>query len=108
MPSLRQEKVAEQLRQYAAKFIGLESNRMSLITVTRCTVSPDLKQATVYITVLPESEERHVMDFLKRKRSDLRTYIKKNIKIKQIPFFEIELDLGEKGRQKIDDLLNNA
>lgn len=108
MPSLRQEKVAEQLRQYAAKFLVTESNRTSLITVTRCSVSPDLKHATVYITVMPENKEKTVLEFAKRKRSDLRDYVKKNLRIKQIPFFEVEIDMGEKSRQKIDDLLNNS
>lgn len=108
MPTLRQEKVAEQLRQYAAQFLAIESNRTSLVTVTRCSVSPDLKQATVYITVLPEDKEEAVLAFAKRKRSDLRTYVKNTIRIKQIPFFDIEIDKGEKSRQKIDDLLNNS
>lgn len=108
MPTLRQEKVAEQLRQYAARFLEIESNRTSLITVTNCTVSSDLKRATVFITVLPEDKEKNALDFTKRKRSDLRNYIKKNLNLKQIPFFEIEIDKGERSRQRIDELLNNS
>ncbi|MCK5027631.1 MAG: ribosome-binding factor A [Candidatus Pacebacteria bacterium] len=108
MPSPRKEKIAEQLRQYVAKFLEKESNRTSLVTVTRCTVSSDLKQATVYITVLPQDKEKNALAFAKRKRTDLRTYIKKNLPLKHIPFFEIEIDEGEKNRQRIDELLNNA
>lgn len=106
--NLRQEKVGELLRQCAAKFIEIESNRTSLITVTRCNISPDLKQATVFITVLPEKDEIKALDFTKRKRRDLRQYIKKNLKLKRIPFMEIEIDRGELNRQKIDELLNNS
>ena len=106
--SLRQEKVGELLRQCAAKFIEIESNRTSLITVTRCNISPDLKQATVFITVLPEKDSVKALDFTKRKRRDLRQYIKKNLKLKRIPFMEIEIDEGELNRQKIDELLNNS
>lgn len=108
MASLRQEKVAEQLRQYAADFLERESNRTSLITVTRCSVSPDLKNATIYMTVLPKDKEDAALDFAKRKRADLRTYVKKYLRLKQLPFFDVELDLGERNRQKIDDLLNNS
>ena len=86
MATLRKEKIAEQLRQYTAKFLEKESNRTSLITVTRCSVSSDLKQATIYITVLPEDKEKNALAFTKRKRSDLRTYIKKNLSLKYIPF----------------------
>jgi ribosome-binding factor A len=108
MSSLRQDKVAEQLRQYAAQFLEIESNRLSLITVTSCSVSSDLKRATIYITVMPEDKEESALQFAKRKRSDLREYVKKHIRIKHIPFFEIEIDKGEKSRQKIDELLNNS
>ncbi|MCK5095812.1 MAG: ribosome-binding factor A [Candidatus Pacebacteria bacterium] len=108
MANLRQEKVAEQLRQYTALFLEKESNRTSLITVTNCSISPDLKRATIYITVLPEDKELNALEFAKRKRTDLRNFVKKNIKLKRIPFFEIEIDKGEKNRQKIDELLNNS
>jgi ribosome-binding factor A len=106
--TLRQEKVAEQLRQYAATFLERESNRTSLITVTRSEVSPDLKRATIYITVLPNDKEGSALEFAKRKRTDLRNFIKKNVTLKNIPFFEIEIDKGELYRQKIDELLNNS
>jgi ribosome-binding factor A len=108
MTTQRQEKVAEQLRQFSAEFFERESNRTSLITVTRCTVSSDFGRATVYMTVLPENKEKTALDFALRKRSDLRNYVKKKIRIKQIPFFDIEIDTGEKNRQKIDELLNNS
>lgn len=108
MSSSRQDKIAEQLRQYAAKFLEIESNRTAMITVTRCTISADLRQATVFITVLPEDKESSALAFAKRKRSDLRTYMKKQLRLKHIPFFEIEIDEGEKNRQRIDDLLNNS
>lgn len=108
MPTLRQEKVAEQVRQYAAQFLEIESNKTSLITVTRCTISSDLKRATVFISVLPESRAQTALDFAKRKRKDLRGYIKKHLRLKRIPFVDIEIDEGELNRQKIDELINNS
>lgn len=108
MPSLRQNKVAEQLRQMAARFFEMQSNRLSLITVTRCDVSPDLRNATIYITVLPDSAEQSAIEFAKRNRSDLREYVKKAIRINRIPFFEVELDVGDKKRRRVDELLANS
>ena len=101
----RNEKVANFIKELSAKFLGRENNRTSLITVTSCTASPDLKRATIFITVLPESKEHDALDFAKRKRGELRDYLKQNLKIKSIPFIDIEIDLGEKNRQKIDELL---
>ena len=101
----RKEKVANMVKELSAQFLGRESNRTSLVTVTDCNVSSDLKRGTLFITVLPTSKETEALEFTKRKRSELREFIKKNMEIKTIPFLDIEIDKGEKNRQKIDELL---
>jgi len=101
----RNEKVANLIKELSAQFLGYENNRTSLITVISCTVSPDLKRATIFITVLPESKETGALDFVKRKRRELREFLKKNMNIKIIPFIDVQIDKGEKHRQKIDELL---
>lgn len=101
----RNEKVANYIKELAAEFLGRENNRTSLITVTSATCSPDLKRATIFITVLPNSKEKSALEFVKRKRGELREFLKKNMQTKMIPFIDIAIDLGEKNRQKIDELL---
>jgi ribosome-binding factor A len=101
----RNEKVANLIKKLGAQFLERENNNTSLITVTSCNASPDLKRATLFITVLPDSKEATALDFVKRKRGDLRTFLKKNMEMKVIPFIDIEIDRGEKNRQKIDELL---
>ncbi|MEI6580635.1 MAG: ribosome-binding factor A [bacterium] len=101
----RNDKVANLIKELSANFLGRENNRTSLITVTSCTTSPDLKRGTIFITVLPESKEHDALEFTKRKRTELRDYLKKNMKTKIIPFIDFEIDSGEKNRQKIDELL---
>lgn len=103
--SRRQIQVSLKLREIAQDFFQVESSGLSLITVTRATISPDFRNGTIYITVLPESKEQAALDFARRQRSNLRTKIKKNLQMKAIPFVEIEIDLGEKNRQHIDELL---
>ena len=44
----RNEKVANLLKELGAQFLERENNNTSLITVTSCTVSPDLKRATIF------------------------------------------------------------
>lgn len=104
----RNEKVVNLIKELGAKFLNRENNRTSLITVTSCNASPDLKRATLYITVLPESSENSALGFVKRQRGELREYLKKNMAVKTIPFLDIEIDKGEKNRQKIDELLRNG
>lgn len=102
------EKMAEEVRRIAATFLEMEANNTSLITVTHVGITADSKQATVYITVFPESKEADTLNFVKRKRKELREYASKHLKVGRIPFLEVELDLGEKNRQKIDALLREA
>jgi len=104
----RNEKVANQIKKLSAQFLGRENNRTSLITVISTTCSPDLKRATIFITVLPQEKEKNALEFAKRKRPELREFLKKNMLIKAIPFLDIVIDLGEKNRQKIDELLRNS
>ena len=101
-------KVANQIKELAAEFLGRENNRTSLITVTSCNTSPDLKKATIFITVLPDKKEHDALDFAKRKRPEMRDYLKKKLSMKTIPFLDVRIDDGEKNRQKIDELLRNG
>jgi len=101
----RKERAVNFIKELGAQFLGRENNRTSLITVTSATVSPDLKRATIFITVLPEDKEHDALEFAKRKRGELREFLKKNMQTKMIPFIDIAIDLGEKNRQKIDELL---
>lgn len=97
--------MASQIKELAAQFLGRENNRTSIITITSAEVSPDLKQATIFITVFPDAKEKSALQFAKRKSKELREFLKKNMPIKTIPFLDVKIDLGEKNRQKIDELL---
>ena len=101
----RNDKVANLVKKLGAVFLERENNQTSLITVSGVSVSPDLKRATLFITVLPTEKENAALGFAKRKRGELRALLKKNMKTKVIPFIDIAIDLGEKNRQKIDELL---
>ena len=87
-----------------AQFLEKESNGTSLITVTDTNVSKDLKKATIFITVLPDSSEDSALNFAKRKRSDIRGFIRKKLQMRILPFLDFEIDKGEKNRQRIDEL----
>lgn len=88
--------------------MGRENNKSSLITVTMATTSPDLKKATIFITVLPNSKENAALGFVKRNLKQMREFLKENMPIKIIPFLDVQIDLGEKNRQKIDELLRKT
>ena len=97
--------MANYLKESTASFLTRKDNNTSLITVTGAECSPDLKRATIFITVFPTAKEEEALNFVKRQRSELREYLKNTMETKIIPFVDFALDLGEKNRQKIDELL---
>ncbi|HJN63016.1 MAG TPA: ribosome-binding factor A [Candidatus Paceibacterota bacterium] len=102
--TLRQDKISSTIKKLAGEFINLESDRESMITPIGANISKDLKNATIYVTIFPENKEEESLEFLKRKRSDFREFFKNQIKIKTIPYFDFEIDTGEKNRQRIEEL----
>ena len=108
MSSFRAEKLEGAIRELAAMHIEREAGPSALITVTRVIVSADSKRATIMISVLPREKENAAYGFVKRNLGPLRTNIAKGLKINPVPFLDVEIDEGEKNRQKIDELLKNG
>ncbi len=107
-PSRRQTKVAEEIAHRAGLFVARESNGTSLITVTRADVAPDLKKTTIYVSVLPKTQEQTALAFLKRVRTDFHEYLKQTTVFRNVPTVDFVLDFGEENRQRIDDALRET
>lgn len=105
--SFKKEKATLELQKIISGAIQEFSNRQSLITVTRCDISPDFKNVTVFVTVLPEGYEENAISFLKRRRDEIRDIVRNKFRGKRLPFLAFEIDGGEKNRQKIDQLLRD-
>ena len=108
MSEFRNEKIKNGVKELAALYIEKEAGPTSLITVTRVVLSEDSKRAVIMISVLPKEKEKAAYGFVKRNLSELRKNIAKNLRINPIPFLDVEIDEGEKNRQRIDDLLING
>lgn len=93
------------ITELAAKYIAREAGRSTLITPTRTEFS-DRKHAIVYVSVFPESETEHALAFLRRHRDDFRNSLKKQSRLMILPFIEFQEDLGERNRQRLDELSN--
>lgn len=104
MAGHRHTQVEEAIAHAAADFLLRESNRESLITVTRAVLSPDEKHIVVYLSVLPTSYEATVLQFAKRLRSEFRHYLREKSRLSVHPLIDFALDYGEKNRQRIDEL----
>jgi len=100
-------KIEGVIKEAAANFILHEANTNPMITVTRVDISPDLKKVIIFITTIPDGREADALIFLKRSASDMRSYMKKNVRLKQIPHIDFMVDAGEKHRQHMDELIRD-
>ncbi len=103
--SFREEKIANQLKELCAVFIEKEAGNTSLITVTGVNIAKGGRNATILISVMPREKENAAFGFIKRNLGEMRKFVQSRLKIHPIPYLEVEIDEGEKNRQKIDALL---
>ena len=104
MGANRGERMKAMLRNLCADFVARSAGKQSLITVTDVAVTPDEKEAMVFITVLPEHKEQVALDFLNRQGYELRAYFKTHAILRRLPHVTFAIDGGEKNRQRIDEL----
>ncbi len=105
MQTGRTEKIEEYIKEIAAAFIERESNKTALITVTRVELFERGRKAMLYLSVMPESGEESAINFLKRKRPEIRDAIKARLNIRTIPFLDVQIDTGAKALHTIETLL---
>ncbi len=108
MADNRDQKLKDIIKAAAAEFLQRESNYVSLLTVTDISLSDKGNRATIFFTVLPEDKEKAALDFAKRKRAEFRDFFKGKARMRALPFFDFEIDKGEKNRQKIDEIARNV
>lgn len=104
----KRERMAEAIREQAAMYIKREANPTSLITVTRVELDDRLKNATIFVTVMPESKKEEALFFLRRIRSDLHRSLRKFANIPRPPTINILEDIGEKHRQNIERIIKEV
>lgn len=100
-------KIATAIKSLASEYLEAESNRQSLITVTRVEVLNKGKRVSVFFTVFPDSEEDKALEFVRRKRKDFKMFVGSKKIFGFVPSIEFQIDYGEKNRQRIDSLLSD-
>jgi ribosome-binding factor A len=106
--SERLERVSEELREVLAEEIGrLKDPRVGFVTVTGVRVTPDLRKARVFYTVLgDESARRGTRAALRSARSHLRASLGKEVRIKFVPEMEFEEDVDLDRVRRVDELID--
>ena len=104
---VRPERVAEEFREVLAEEIPrLKDPRIGFVTVTRVVVSPDLRRATVFYTVLGENRDhRATRAGLQSARTHLRAELGHQVRLKFTPELDFEEDVGLAQVERVTELL---
>ncbi len=102
--SARDERAISILLENAGRYISREAGRDTLITPTRANFSKDRQNATIYVSVFPDGQDDHAINFLMRHKDLFRNELKKTTRFVRLPYIRFEIDRGEKSRQHLDDI----
>ena len=108
MNKLKHNREEFMLKDLAAQFLSRQSNRTSLITVTRVMLSEDLKRVDILLSVLPQEKEKAALIFANRMTHEFKEFIKANSRIRILPRIHFSPDLGEQNRQRVQVLLEEV
>lgn len=81
----RDERFVSALTAAAALFINRESNRRSLITVTKVEIEDGGRIARIFVSVMPQNQAHAVTDFLSRQQREFAAFLKTQARLHTIP-----------------------
>ena len=110
--SQRQLRVGEELRHLISNALLRETFydqiiENNTITVTEVNVSPDLKNARVYIMPLGGENKLEVLDSLNKSNGRIKKLISSNINLRQIPKLQFKIDETFEYAKDIENILQN-
>lgn len=104
MREKKRDRVRELIHRAAAEFVRDNAGNSSLLTITRVELSSTGKVAQVFFTTLPDSEEETALKFLERKTQEFKRYLRDKSSLGIVPHIDFKIDLGERSRQRLDEL----
>ena len=103
----RTDRVAEEFREILAEELQrLKDPRIGFVTVTGVDVTPDLRRAVVFYTVLgDDKQERATAAGLRSATPHLRQVIGRQVRLKVTPELEFRVDESLVRARRIDELI---
>ena len=78
----------------------------TLVTLTRVDVAPNLQQAKIYISVMPEEKAKEVLRLLKKEVYEMQQLLNKRLNMRPVPRIEWVLETKTAEAQEIEELLD--
>jgi ribosome-binding factor A len=106
----RPERVGEEFREILAEEIPrLKDPRVGFVTVTGVRVTPDLRKAHVFYTVLgEEGDQRATAAGLRSASGHLRQVLGHQVRLKFLPELEFHEDQGPARAERVEELLRKV
>jgi ribosome-binding factor A len=103
----RPDRVGEEFREILAEEIPkLKDPRVGFVTVTGVHMTPDLRRAVIYYTVLGEEAERRATAAgLRSATGHLRQVLGREVRLKFLPELTFEQDESSARAERVDELL---
>jgi ribosome-binding factor A len=103
----RADRVRAQMKQILAEEVEkLRDPGLGFVTITEVTLTPDLRHATVYYTVMgEESVHAATRDAMGRAKGHLRATVAQQIRLRYTPTIELTEDPAPEHTARIDELL---
>jgi len=108
MASIRARKVADLLKREIGGILqkGVKDPSIGFVTVTDVEVSPDLRHARVYVSVLGDSaRKQEALAALDRARPFIQNEAGERVQLRYVPTLRFCLDESGEYRAKIDSLI---
>jgi len=108
--SKRCEQVSSELQHQLSKLINREVELPPgcMVTILRIIVSPDLKIAKIFISVLPENKRGTALDHLNKNTNFIRKRLKTKIYLYTLPELRFFIDENEIKRKEVSDALDKG
>lgn len=106
----RTERIEEEIKKVVSRVISqeLKDPRLTgLISVTKVSVTKDLKYCKVFVSMIGSKDEKEVMDALKSAAGLIRREIGSNIRMHSTPEVKFEFDDSMEYGEKIQKIINN-
>ncbi len=107
-PYKRSSRVSERIREEVADIImnKIKHKTLGFITVTGAKVTDDLRNATIYLSVLNTDESQKTLKKLNASASFVKSELGRRLKMKYIPNLKFKIDESIEYGKKIDSLLD--
>lgn len=107
--SHRINQVNQVIRQEISPFIaGIKDKHIKLFTVTEVETTPDLDQASVWVSVLTDEKltDKEIIHIIKNHTHDMYDELSKRVPLKKFPHIRFRIDHGQEHVARVEHIFD--